>query len=225
MERPPAPLHGYKLAYPLLSSDGTKAAFSGLSIGKRRPYDAVADATCSWNPRHAAPVRRCSCGFYCFHSIERARAMGCDTRYRTAVVLEVSVSGRYIRYEDGIRYARQRVGAVRVRDCRCGRPASALVDRGLGFAGWRRLVPSCVRCAGWGSAVTFPEYAAALGGWVDVVGDSGMDDPWGLTDDEPAKGAEVPFALVAAEVALLQARLDVLQSQLARLSDNNPLAG
>jgi hypothetical protein len=145
--------------------------------------------------------------------------MACDTRYRQAVNLEVAATGRFIRHEEGLRYARQRVVAIRVGSCRCGRPAGALIDSGAGVPGWRRLKPACVICAGWAPAVTFAEFAGHVGEDVTVIGDGVGRAPWSLTQvggshDDP----ELPFSVVAAEVALLQARVDDLQAQLARMS-------
>src|SRR5207237_433214 len=86
------------------------------------PDGADAEASCGWSRRHAPPRRRCSCGFYCLHSLAEARALSCATANRAAVVLEVVASGRFIRYERGLRYSHQRVKAVRVGPCECGRP-------------------------------------------------------------------------------------------------------
>jgi hypothetical protein len=240
IEEPPGPLSGYKLAYPFLSGDDRWAGFAGLSIGGQRVYGPVAEATCVWSRRHTPPKRTCSCGFYCFHSPAPARAMACETRYRPTVLLEVAVTGSFIRYHDGLRYGRQRVRAVRVGRCRCGRPATVLVDSGTGLSGWRQLEPTCAGCGGWSAALTFRAFAERLGGAVSVTSDCepapsrtetghdrgaagpgaavpGAQGPDGLT-----AAAEPSLAVVAAEAALLQARLDELQRQLARLSDEDP---
>jgi hypothetical protein len=145
--------------------------------------------------------------------------MACDTRYRQAVNLEVAATGRFIRHEEGLRYSRQRVVAIRVGTCRCGRPAGALIESGAGVPGWRRLKPACVVCAGWAPAVTFAEFAARVGENVRVVGDAVDCAPWSLTKVAGSQDdAGLPFSVVAAEVALLQARVDDLQAQLARIS-------
>ena len=244
VEEPPGPLTGYKLAYPFLSADDRSAGFAGLSIGGQHVYGPVAEAACVWSRRHTPPKRTCSCGFYCFHSLAPARAMACETRYRPTVLLEVAVTGSFIRYQDGLRYGRQRVRAVRVGRCRCGRPATRLVDSGSGLAGWRQLEPTCAGCGGWSAALTFRAFAERLGGRVRVAGDGDpalpMTQAAGVAGDpqpgfpepavpEPRAGTaaltaagEPSLAVVAAEVALLQARLDELQRQLVRLSGDDP---
>jgi hypothetical protein len=164
--------------------------------------------------------------------------MACETNHRPAVLLEVAVSGSFIRYEDGLRYARQRVRGVRVGRCRCGRPATKLIDSGSGLAGWRRLEPTCADCGGWSAALKFDAFAELLGETVKVSSDleptpSATDVGGGpiavpAATSDPALDtteAEPSLALVAAEAALLQARLDELQRQLTRLSGGEPPAG
>jgi hypothetical protein len=164
--------------------------------------------------------------------------MACETNYRPAVLLEVAVSGSFIRYQDGLRYGRQRVRRVRVGRCRCGRPATKLIDSGSGLAGWRRLDPTCADCGGWSAALTFDAFADRLGDTVEVCSDleptpTATEAGGGPITVAPGAGepgldttdAEPSLAVVAAEAALLQARLDELQRQLARLSGGEPPAG
>jgi hypothetical protein len=218
-------LGGYKLAFPMLAADDQAAGFTGLSIGAGRVYGGVAEAACIWGRRHEAPNRGCTCGFYCFHRLDSALDMACDTPYRASLLLEVSVMGRFIRYEDGFRYARQRVRRIRVGACRCGRPAVVLVDDGTGLIGWRRLKPACEGCAGWARAVTFADFAARVGPGVAVQAEAergSVVPPPGEGDGEGAPAGGGPgapaFAVMVAEVALLQARLDDVQAHLARMS-------
>src|ERR1700761_438314 len=76
IERPDRPFTGYKLAHAVLSADGTKAGFAGLTLGADQVYGVTADAKCVWTPRHVPPRRWCGCGFYCLHEIADARALG-----------------------------------------------------------------------------------------------------------------------------------------------------
>ena len=145
-ERPDRPFAGFKLAHAVLAADAGRAGFAGLSMGAQRVYGATAEASCVWSQRHVPPRRRCSCGFYCLNSLAEARALSCATENRDAVLLEVVASGRFIRYERGLRYSRQRVRAVRVGPCGCGRPARGLADAGRGLVGWRGLMPACAAC-------------------------------------------------------------------------------
>ncbi len=206
-EHPDGPLPGYKLAHALVSTDGSRAAFVGLVTGARQVYGPAADGVCVWNHRHVVPKRGCGCGFYCFHTLDRARAMAADEHYRATVILEVAVSGRFIRYEEGLRYAHQRVRAVRLGRCACGAPAHLLVESGRGLSGWRRVQPACPVCSRKGATVSRDAFAQRLGGHVAVIPDE-------AADDEDASGA---IAVLGAEVALLQARLDELQRELARI--------
>ena len=218
-ERPDRPFTGYKLAHAVLSADGARAGFAGLTLGATSVYGAVADAGCVWNHRHAPPRRWCGCGFYCLHDLADARSLACATENRPALVLQVTASGRYIRYERGLRYSRQRVHAILDAQCACGRPGTALADAGSGLIGWRRLVPVCDPCAAGRPALTLAEFTGRLDGDVRVATLlSGSPSALGAqarpgTRDVPAAG-EPPFAVLAAEIALLHARLDDLQSRL-----------
>jgi hypothetical protein len=233
-ERPDQPFAGFKLAHAVLAADDGRAGFAGLTIGGQLVYDTIAEASCIWSPRHVPPRRRCDCGFYCLSSLAEARALSCATANQTAVLLEVVASGRFIRYERGLRYSRQRVRAVRVGRCGCGRPASGLADAGRGLVGWRHLKPSCDACAADRHLVTFGSFAARLGGLVPVTRDQGAAGWRGPITDAPGRprgsapdglpGADVVAAL-GAEVALVHARLDHLQEQLSRLEGGGSGAG
>jgi hypothetical protein len=208
-EHPSGPLPGYKLAHALISTDGNRASFVGLVTGSRQVYGTVADGVCVWNHRHVVPRRGCGCGFYCFHTLDRARGMACDEHYRATVILEVAASGRFIRYEEGLRYARQRVRVVRLGRCACGAPSEVLVESGRGLSGWRRVQPACRLCSRKSSTLSPDAFAKRLGGDIPVV------------PDEPPDDSDIPAALavLGAEVALLQARLDELQRELARIGE------
>jgi hypothetical protein len=129
-ERPDRPFTGYKLAHAVLSADGTRAGFAGLTLGATRVYGVTAEASCVWNSRHAPPRRWCGCGFYCLHALGDALALSCATENRSALLLEVAAAGRYIRYERGLRYSRQRVRVITQARCDCGHAASALTEPG-----------------------------------------------------------------------------------------------
>jgi hypothetical protein len=130
-ERPDRPFTGYKLARAVLSADCATTAFAGLTLGAERVYGVTAEASCVWTPRHAPPRRWCGCGFYCLHDVSDAQALGCATENRTALLIEVAASGRYIRYERGLRYSRQRVRVISGCWCDCGNPGTALIDRNI----------------------------------------------------------------------------------------------
>jgi hypothetical protein len=228
LEHPAQPPTGYKIAYVMLSADGEQVGFTGVSIGNRVVHGAVADAQCVYQRRHRPPSRLCDCGFYCLHSLEEAQGLTCATEYRGAAVLEVSVLGEYIRYERGMRYGRQRVKAVRVGQCTCGRPAEALVDSGAGRPGWRVLSWLCSACAARRSALPFPVFRRLAGTDLTVTSNAQVaSDPTGqvlprqaFSDDQGVQlGSDQLVPLMAAEVTLLQARIDRLQEQLSRLSD------
>lgn len=231
VEAAPSPLRGFKLGYPLLSADGRRTAFRGLTIGAQQVYGPWAEATCVWSRRHHCPQRRCGCGFYCLHTAEAGWALACDSRYRSAALLEVAASGRFIRYEHGLRYSRQRVAAVRIGRCRCGRLAQLLVDTGHGQAGWRELGAACTQCAGWRPTLSFVELAARAGGELAVTADARAPAlpptpamvpmssiPLVAGGPGEAEGHASTLAVLAAEIVLLQARLDTVQTEFVRLS-------
>lgn len=209
-ERPERPFTGYKLARAVLSADGTRAGFAGLTLGGDQVYGAVGEAACVWNSRHTPPRKWCGCGFYCLHELNDARALGCATENRTALLIEVSAAGRYIRYERGLRYSRQRVRVIRESQCGCGRPGDGLADAGTGLVGWRHLSPVCGQCADSRPAiVSVRDFAGLLDAPVRV--DSGQ--PADLPVPRQRTG-ETPIAVLSAEIALLHARLDDIQSRL-----------
>lgn len=221
-ERPAEPPTGYKIAHPVLSQDGTRAGFTGVSLGGALPYGVLADASCVYGLRHRAPNRRCDCGFHCVHDRAAAEALLCTAEHRTAVLLDVLVLGRYLRFELGFRYARQRVRSATVGACACGTVAAALADAGWGRPGWRALAPSCAACLRGRTAVSLAGFARLAGEGLRVVaGPAAAPVVAGLdaTTGEPG----VPE--LAAEAALLQARLDWFQSQLARLGEPGPDGG
>ncbi|MBH1936400.1 hypothetical protein I5Q34_19325 [Streptomyces sp. AV19] len=203
-ERPAEPPTGYKIAYPVLSRDATGAGFTGVSLGGGAPYGALDDARCVYGRRHRPPARRCDCGFHCLHSLADALALTCAGQHRRAVVLEVGVLGSYIRYERGMRYARQRVRAVRIGSCACGRDAVRLADAGWGRPGWRVVAPDCGGCALGGVGVTLEEFERLVGDGVKVTAERS-----GAVPDRT-------LPELMAEASLLQARLDWFEGQLAK---------
>ncbi|MBG0856260.1 hypothetical protein I2W78_31515 [Streptomyces spinoverrucosus] len=219
-ERPTEPPTGYKIAHPMLSQDGTRAGFTGVSLGGALPYGVLADASCVYGLRHAAPHRRCDCGFHCVHDRSVAEGLLCTAEHRTAVLLEVLVLGRYLRFERGFRYARQRVRTATVGPCACGTTAVGLADAGWGRPGWLALTPSCAGCLRGRTSVTLAAFARLAGDGLRVVARAGAgaaagtDGP-GLPPAPSAADLGVPE--LVAEAALLQARLDWFQTQLARL--------
>jgi hypothetical protein len=221
-ERPDRPFTGYKLAHAVVSADGVQAGFAGLTLGATRVYGVIGDACCVWNRRHAPPRRWCGCGFYCLHALADARSLACATENRSALLLEVAASGQYIRYERGLRYSRQRVRAIVAAQCACGRPGTALADAGSGLIGWRHLAPVCDPCAGERPALTLRDFTARLDGPVRVaallssmpLASSAPEVPG--SRDLPSGAGESPIAVLTAEIALLHARLDDLQSRLGK---------
>lgn len=207
------PPTGYKVAFPLLSWDGTRIGFRGVSLGGRIVYGVVDDARCGYGRRHHSPARACDCGFYALHAADEAQALTCATDCRDAVVLRVDVLGAYTRYERGFRYARQRVRAVRAGTCvRCGsRPTEGFTLDGTGVPGWRGLRTSCATCAaGTGlRMLTLPEFARLAGQGVTVATDA---------VDRTVVTEEL-LPQLAAEAVLLQARLDHFAERLARLEE------
>jgi len=240
-ERPDRPFTGYKLAHAVLSADGARAGFAGLTLGATRVYGVVADAECVWSRRHTPPRRWCGCGFYCLHDLADARSLGCATENRSALLLEVTASGQYIRYERGLRSSRQRIRAILDAQCGCGRPGVALADAGSGLIGWRHLAPVCASCMAGRPAITLSAFTDRLDGPVRVAAllsgaplAAGTPANSGAAMETAADGlasagltvatgsavttgnAESPIAILTAEIALLHARLDDLQTRLDR---------
>ena len=226
-ERPTEPPTGFKIAHPVLSQDGTRAGFTGVSLGGALPYGVLADASCVYGRRHRAPARRCDCGFHCVHERTAAEALLCTAEHRAAVLLDITVLGPYIRFERGFRYARQRVRTATVGPCACGARAVALADAGWGRPGWRALAAACAGCVRDRTSVPLATFArlagdglrvAAAGGGAAAIlgpGAAATFDPGPPVPPVPPEGLGVPE--LVAEAALLQARLDWFQSRLARL--------
>ncbi len=223
-ERPAEPPAGYKIAYPMLSQDGTRAGFTGVSLGGALPYGVLDEARCVYGRRHRPPARLCDCGFHCVHDRSAAEALLCTAEHRAAVLLEVAVLGAYIRFEHGFRFARQRVRTVTVGPCACGAAAVALADAGWGRPGRRALAGSCAVCVRGRTAVSPAGFARLAGEGLRVqagtgTGPPGAGGPPGAPGPPP-DGLGVPE--LVAEAALLQARLDWFQTQLARLGERGP---
>ncbi|MEV7689952.1 hypothetical protein ACFW1F_25095 [Streptomyces bungoensis] len=215
-ERPAEPPTGYKIAHPVLSQDGTRAGFTGVSLGGALPYGVLDDASCVYGRRHRPPARLCDCGFHCVHDRRAAEDLRCTAEHRSAVLLEVRVLGAYIRFERGFRYARQRVRTMTAGPCACGAAAAALADAGWGRPGWRALAPACAGCVGARTSVSLAGFARLAGEGLRVVGTGGAAPaPHG----DLAPGGEAGVPELVAEAALLQARLDWFQTQLARLGE------
>ncbi|MEU7055536.1 hypothetical protein [Streptomyces sp. NPDC046197] len=217
-ERPTEPPTGYKIAHPVLSQDGTRAGFTGVSLGGALPYGVLDEASCVYGRRHRAPARLCDCGFHCVHDRASAEALLCTAEHRAAALLEVSVLGAYIRFERGFRYARQRVRTATVGRCACGAAASALADAGWGRPGWWALTATCADCVRGRTPVTLAGFARLAGNGLRVVaGGGGVPPGAGAGAPGGPEGLGVPE--LVAEAALLQARLDWFQTQLARLGE------
>ncbi|WP_405838820.1 hypothetical protein [Streptomyces sp. NBC_01518] len=211
-ERPTEPPTGFKIAHPVLSQDGTRAGFTGVSLGGALPYGVVADASCVYGRRHRSPARLCDCGFHCVHERAAAEALLCTAEHRAAVLLDITVLGTYIRFELGFRYARQRVRTAAVGPCACGARAAALADAGWGRPGWRALAAACAGCVRGRTSVSLAEFARLAGDGLRVVAGGDLVE---TVDPGLPEGLGVPE--LVAEAALLQARLDWFQSRLAQL--------
>ncbi|MEV5980382.1 hypothetical protein [Streptomyces sp. NPDC052114] len=210
-ERPKEPPTGYKIARPVLSHDGTRAGFTGVSLGAGLPYGVLDEAGCVYGRRHRAPHRRCDCGFHCVHDRANAAGLLCTAEHRKAALLEVTVLGAYIRFERGFRYARQRVRTATVPPCACGAEASLLADAGWGRPGWRILEAACGRCRGARVAVAVAEFERLAGEGLRVVVTPAV---------APAGPPGLGTPELMAEAALLQARLDWFQAELGRISED-----
>ncbi|MFC5209187.1 hypothetical protein ACFPM0_21825 [Pseudonocardia sulfidoxydans] len=140
----------------------------------------------------------------------------------------MAVSGRYRRYEQGLRFEHQRVRKVWTGRCECGRAAEVFTDSGDGVMGWRQLSPCCASCAAGKPVLPLPTFAQLTGqdGVVAAVdrqplrhfcSQSGLF----FTDDRVVAEGNLPGRdpLLDAELAVVNARLDELQRQLSRLLD------
>lgn len=67
------------------------------------------------NPPHEVPSELCTCGFYAY--AEPDSAIHHDQNDDRCVLVEVAISGKYLWYENGYRYAHQRVKTVHIGGC------------------------------------------------------------------------------------------------------------
>ena len=215
---PDRPLTGYNLRA-VLSADGATTGF-GLTLGATRVYGAVSDAAAGLNRRHAPP-RRCVRLRSSAERPRRSAVPACANGEPLGPALGVAALPRYIRYERGLRYSRQRVRAI------LGRPVR--VAAGLAPPSPTRQRPDRLASPG-------PRSAARARGQADAY-------PQGLhrapltapSASRPCRRAprwprarrgrrrhatcrpvreNTPIAVPTAEIALLHARLDDLQSRL-----------
>ncbi|WP_042379218.1 hypothetical protein [Streptacidiphilus melanogenes] len=224
-ERPERPPVGYKIARPMLSADGTRLGFRGVSLGGDIVYGPLDDARCGYERRHRPPARWCACGFYCLHDAGAAIELGCATEYRDTVLLEVAVLGAYLRHERGMRFERQRVRRVHYPRCACGRVSEGVIDTGEGVLGWRAITGSCAACAGHRALLRFDTYSHLAGPETVTTCDERLPPPApafartaALPLDQGKDGTDALVPQLAAEAALLQARLDWFQLQLGKLT-------
>lgn len=126
----PEPVRVWKRAGITLAGDG-QARFYGIGLGDPRltygqdaqavcyraefgyayPYPVPADlemAGTRWLPDHEAPHDHCSCGFYA--NQDYLRPSGVSSWWE----MEAELLGRYVTHQDGWRFGRQRVLAIRV---------------------------------------------------------------------------------------------------------------
>jgi hypothetical protein len=111
--------------------------------------------------------------------------------------------------------------------CACGTVAAALADAGWGRPGWRALVPSCAGCLRGRTSLSLAGFARLAGEGLRVVAGSGALLPAGDLGPHAGPGGLDGLGVpeLAAEAALLQARLDWFQAQLARLGGHGGGAG
>jgi hypothetical protein len=108
----------------------------------------------------------------------------------------------------------------------CGRPGAGLADAGSGLIGWRHLAPVCGGCLAGQPTLTLADFTARLDGPVRVASLLSATSLTGNGRNQAGQGrpaerdlvlsraAESPIAVLTAEIALLHARLDDLQSRL-----------
>lgn len=141
-----AKLVGYKRAGLWADSDDNVLL---MSMHGRGTTALDADATCSYNSygfgtfsTHVVPDWSCECGFYAYDDIRDAVDHSSDP---STVLLKVVISGKYVKYQFGWRYAHQRVTEVIVGRCAwgygCSNPATSFVKDGK-YKG--ELKPACV---------------------------------------------------------------------------------
>lgn len=144
-----AKLVGYKRAGLFLDSNNNIVL---TSMHGRGNTALDADATCSYTSYgfsgaslHAAPDWNCDCGFYAYDDAQQAVEHSSDP---SNVLLKVVLSGKYVRYQFGWRYAHQRVTEVVVGRCsasyRCEQSATAFVKTGHNGG---ELKPACLEHA------------------------------------------------------------------------------
>ena len=88
-----------------------------------------------------------------------------------------------------------------------------LVDTGAGSTGWRQLLPTCLACVGARPRLEMQAFARLAGHGVTISGEAAP------IDIDVSSAGQV--ALLHAEMALLQARLDDLQSRFEAMTRGN----
>jgi hypothetical protein len=118
-----------------------------------RPYEAVADAVCESEHRHAAPDPGCRCGFHAVATRDDLWRLDASPE---AVILDVELAGTVIEHEYGWRAQHQVVLGVHLpaicAKWRCRRPTAGAAPcrpetYELEMSHWTLLRPTCTRCA------------------------------------------------------------------------------
>lgn len=141
-----AKLIGYKRANLRISSNNNIVlqsmhgrGLTALDANAKCDYTSYGFATSSL---HSAPDWGCDCGFYAYDNVQDAVE---HTHDPSTVLIKVVISGKYIRYQLGWRYAHQRVTEVIVGRCSagygCSNPATAFIKDGKHEAA---LEPVCL---------------------------------------------------------------------------------
>ena len=99
---------------------------------------------------HKIPSKICTCGFYAYESRSGAEFHAQPNSFYgtdTSVLMEVAISGKFIQYQKGYRYAHQRITKVIVGKCVSadGCLEQATLFSGLSTSEGTRLYPSCLK--------------------------------------------------------------------------------
>ncbi len=97
----------------------------------------------------------------------------------------------------------------------------ALADTGRGRPSRRELAPSCGGCLRGRTSVSLAGFARLAGEGLRVVAGAAVS----VAPGDLGAVEELGVSELTAEAALLQARLDLLQAQLARLGERGPGSG
>lgn len=112
------PVVGYKRLVLIVSNNDNTAYFTPIHHNTETQLGIVSEAICrekvSRIHKHAVPHPKCTCGFYSFKDLRRAKLYPSKARWGTPIIVGLVNSGKFLEFEFGWRSQIQRITEIHV---------------------------------------------------------------------------------------------------------------